>query len=228
MRRRTYENVSKINEIGVFSKLNSFRKRVILKIEKDFFTKERNEELIECVMKQFFEGTWIKGDPNKKEPDRYCGDIPFEFTLASTRNKKGNLFRNLKELKPNERWTSKISVLEEIEKSIKSKASKTYSVDNVHLCVLTIKIFDNWFCENQSVFRELFQNENSNCKNTFIKWKKDYIDNKKFGNIFIICQTSDNRWWIINLKKLQYAEIENPAYAELCSAVSRTPENNIQ
>ena len=64
---------------------------------KDFFKKEVNEEFIKLVMEQVFpDRNWVKGNPDLFEPDYFCNEIPFEFTIASDKNKKSNFIIRLK------------------------------------------------------------------------------------------------------------------------------------
>lgn len=68
---------------------------------KDFFVSKKREsekgyeKFTKFVMEQLLPtGEWTRGDANKKEPDYFYNNIPFEFTLASDKkNNKNFIFR---------------------------------------------------------------------------------------------------------------------------------------
>lgn len=160
-------------------------------LPKDFFNKKVNEPFIQKIMSSVLDQTeWTPGDPVKLEPDYFCKGVPFEFTIASNSKKKNNFIQKFM----NGSYSSD-DVEEEtfsyIAERIADKAQKTYSVSNVHLCVLCILAMYDWvsdiygsYTHNAVDFRLFFR-----------KIKEEYIMTKKFSNIFIIFPDCCATWW---------------------------------
>ena len=79
----------------------------------------------------------ISKNPDRFEPDCFFNGTPFEFTIASDSKKRHNFIQQFF-------WGRYSSedveqdVFSYITERICDKASKKYSVDNVHLCILCL------------------------------------------------------------------------------------------
>lgn len=170
-----------------------------LYLPNDFFDKNVNETFIKLLIENALSlepGDWIKGNPNKFEPDYFHRNIPFEFTIASDR-KNNNVIRKLR----NYDYTSdnlEEDVIKYISESIQAKAKKKYSVNNVCLCVLCILDMFNWIsdkygCKSHSISEHIHLNFFKDINNR-------YIDTEKFANIFIIFPDPSAIWWVCDIK----------------------------
>lgn len=160
----------------------------------NFFRKMNNESFVQMLMQTAFPNTyWKKGCPNKFEPDYFCNETPFEFTIASNRNAKQTF---VAQLMHNKYATDNLEgdVFSYIRESIKVKSLKRYSVVNVHLCILCLLDMFNWVSDEYGSVthcildyqREQFFNE----------IKQEFILTKKFSNVFIIFPDISAKWWI--------------------------------
>lgn len=163
-------------------------------IPRNFFNKNFNETFIKLIMEQCFQaGKWIKGNPNLFEPDYFYNGSPFEFTIASDRNKKSNFIIRLKTANYHTDNVEK-DAFGYIEHQIKVKASKKYCVKNVHLCILCLIDRFEWVSDKYGscthfitdVQREKF----------FNKIRNNYIKTNIFKNIFIIFPDITASWWV--------------------------------
>lgn len=71
---------------------------LVIVTPKNFYNKKYNEEFIKIIMNSTLKNHyWKAGDPNKREPDYFCDDIPFEFTLASYNKSESHPYDFIKE-----------------------------------------------------------------------------------------------------------------------------------
>lgn len=85
----------------------------------------------------------MQGNPDKFEPDYFFNGIPFEFTIASDSKKKSNFVQQFFWGKYSSEDVEQ-DVFSYIMERICDKASKKYSVENVHLCILCLLDLSNW------------------------------------------------------------------------------------
>ena len=170
-------------------------------LPKDFFNKEVNEKFIKFVMESILQdGKWVKGDANKNEPDYLYNGIPLEFTLASdkcTRKKKENFITKIKTAHYSSENVEK-DAIEYIEEQIKDKATKQYSLDNVHLCILCLLDRFDWISDIYGSCTHFLMDPKR--EEYFKEIKKKYIDTQKFSNIFIIFPDIFITWWVWDVK----------------------------
>ena len=159
-----------------------------------FFHKSVNEPFIQKIMKKALgRANWTLGIVEKNEPDYFCNGVPFEFTIASDRRKKGNFVEKYR------CGTYGSEDLEEdffryIRVSIERKLEKKYSVSNVHLCVLCVIDLTCWVFDEYGSFTYLVQD---NARGTFFAWIKEHcITSQKFSNVFVIFPDMLAGWWV--------------------------------
>lgn len=159
-----------------------------------FLSKYYNEPFILKVMQEV-SGTsnWRQGDPRKFEPDYFCEDIPFEFTIASDQHNKDTFIRRFRAGE----YTSEnleSDIFRFIHTAVQKKASKQYAVSNVNVCVLCLLDLSSWvFDEYGSQAHYLVDRPRANF---FSELKTTYISSGKFANIYIIFPSFDARWWV--------------------------------
>lgn len=160
----------------------------------NFFNKTVNEPFIQMLMQAAFPNTnWQKGDPNRFEPDYFCNETPFEFTIASNRNIKHTFVAHLID---NKYTTDNLEsdVFSFIRESIDAKALKNYSVMDTHLCILCLLDMFSWVTDEYGSYSHYIVNYQR--EEFFKEIKKDYILTKIFSNIFILFPDIATKWWI--------------------------------
>ena len=165
-----------------------------IQIPRDIFNKRVNEAFIQKIMSLVFKDTvWRAGNPQKFEPDYFCDDIPFEFTLASNKQKKKNYIQQIR-FDQYSTEDAEEQMIAMIYAAINSKLQKNYSVENIHLCIL---------CLMDMTFWVLGEYGSLTCSQTdhkrqelFDKIKKKYINSGSFANIFIIFPDIAEKWWV--------------------------------
>lgn len=159
-----------------------------------FLSKEVNEPFIQKIMGLALERkNWVQGDATKFEPDYFCDGVPFEFTIASDRKRKGNFIQRFH----GGQYTSddvEKDVFQYINESVHRKMEKNYSVPNVHLCVLCLLDMTSWVLDKYgSITHALTDGPR---KQFFAQLRNDCIDTHVFNNIFIIFPDMDAKWWV--------------------------------
>ena len=163
-------------------------------LPKNFLRKTVNEPFIQKTMGVALGRTnWTPGNADNFEPDCFCDGVPFEFTIASNRKKKGNYIQKF----CSGTYTSEDmeqDIFQYIRESIQQKLEKQYSVPNVHLCVLCLMDLTHWVLDEYgSVTHDLLDHTRA----TFFEWiKKQCIDTKKFNNVFVIFPDMAAKWWV--------------------------------
>ena len=163
-------------------------------LPKNFLNKSVNEPFIQKIMRIALGRTnWVPGNADNFEPDYFCDGVPFEFTIASNRKKKGNYIQKF----CSGTYTSEDmeqDIFQYIRESIQQKLEKQYSVPNVHLCVLCLMDLTYWVLDEYgSVTHDLLDYTRA----AFFAWiKKQCIDTKKFNNIFVIFPDMAAKWWV--------------------------------
>lgn len=161
---------------------------------KDFFRNSVNEPFIQEIMSTVLErDNWRAGIPETFEPDYFCDNVPFEFTLASNSKKKNNFIQKLQRgiYSTDDVETDVISFISE---RIADKSTRHYSVPNVHLCVLCILDLFDWVSDEYgSVTHDLVDWRR---KEFFEQIRAKYIKAKVFSNIFLIFPDISARWWV--------------------------------
>ena len=160
----------------------------------NFLHKSVNEPFVQKVLATVLgESEWTSGNAEKFEPDYFCGGIPFEFTIASNRKKKGNY---IQKFYSGEYTTEDVEqdIFQYIRESVQSKIEKQYSVANVHLCVLCLMDLTHWVLDEYgSVTQCLFDHT----REKFFAWiKEQCIDTKKFNNVFVVFPDMAAKWWV--------------------------------
>lgn len=160
----------------------------------NFFHKSVNEPFIQKIMSIVLEqNNWTPGNPDLSEPDYFCGSIPFEFTIASDKKKKNNFIQKYQ----TGQYTSEdveCDVFGYIETALKSKSKKRYSVPNVHLCVLCLIDGTPWVLDKYGSITCRFADWRR--EEFFSEIKKQYINSKIFGNVFLIFPDICAKWWV--------------------------------
>lgn len=163
----------------------------------NFKSKSVNEPFIQKIMASVLpDGEWIPGDASKSEPDYFCNGTPFEFTLASNSKKKGNFIQ---------RYFGGTFSSEDVEQDvcsyiyerIKDKASKHYSVEGVHLCVLCLLDLSRWVSDYYGSFAHDIVDWQR--QEFFIKLRDEFIKTGLFANIFIIFPDPCVTWWVYDV-----------------------------
>ena len=163
-------------------------------LPKNFLRKSVNEPFIQQIMRIALGRTnWAPGNADNFEPDYFCDGVPFEFTIASNRKKKGNYIQKF----CSGTYTSEDmeqDIFQYIRESIQQKLEKQYSVPNVHLCVLCLMDLTYWVLdEYESVAHNLLDHTRA----AFFYWiKKQCIDSRKFNNVFVIFPDMAAKWWV--------------------------------
>lgn len=160
----------------------------------DFLNKTKNEPFIQKLMSVIFSGTtWIPGNPDNHDPDYFCNGTPFEFTIASDSKKKNNFIQRI------QRHTYSTENVNKdffcyIRERIADKATKKYSVPNVHLCVLCLLDLTDWVLDKYgSVTHGLADWPR---QEFFEEIRTAYITTGTFSNIFIVFPDMFAKWWI--------------------------------
>ncbi len=164
----------------------------------DFFNKRINEPFIRFIMEHILEESeWQPGNPDKGEPDYFCNGIPIEFTLVADTKKTDSFVMRMKQ-GHFESHDVETEVFNYIAERIADKATKNYSVGNVHLCMLCMLDMFGWVAgEYGSVFHELLDYK----RKEFFKYLKEYyIDTGKFSNVFILFPDMCAKWWMFDVK----------------------------
>ena len=164
---------------------------------KDFRNKKVNEPFIQKIMASVLPtGEWKKGDPGKFEPDYFLNGTPFEFTIASDSRKKNNFiqkyFRGMYSSEDVEQ-----DVFSYLTERICDKASKQYSVENVHLCILCLLDLSNWVLDYYGSVTQALVDYSR--QQFFVKARSEFIDTKVFSNIFILFPDPCAKWWIYDV-----------------------------
>lgn len=165
----------------------------------NFRRKEVNERFVQEMMEFALEcDNWVQGDANKFEPDYLCDGVPFEFTIASNRKKYGN-FIELFYSGIYESDDVEDDVHQYIRESISAKLKKSYSVSNVHLCVLCLLNMTEWVLgEYGSVTHDLYENFTNVILSEI---KEKCLDSNKFSNVFLIFPDIMATWWVWDVQK---------------------------
>lgn len=164
---------------------------------KDFYHKSVNEPFIQKIMASAFPGTeWVNGNPNNFEPDYFCNGVPFEFTIASDSKKRNNLIQKLLWKKYSTEDVEQ-DVISYIQERIQDKASKRYSVNNVHLCVLCLLDLSDWVSDYYGSYTHELGDYRR--KQFFADLRDKYINTGVFNNIFIIFPDLGATWWVYDV-----------------------------
>ena len=164
---------------------------------KDFPSKSVNEPFIQKIMAAAFPGKeWVKGDPDKKEPDYFCDGVPFEFTIASDSKKKNSFVQKLFWKKYSSEDIER-DVFNYILERVQDKASKEYSVSGVYLCVLCLLDLSKWVLDYYGSYTyDMFDYPRDQF---FEELREEYIKTGIFKNIFIIFPDPCVTWWIYDV-----------------------------
>ncbi len=141
---------------------------------------------------------WRTGNPDVFEPDYFCDDIPFEFTIASDRKRKNNFIQKFFLKGTYSSGDVDQDAFKYIMSSIDEKMTKKYSVPNVHLCVLCLMDLTGWVLD-----------EYGSLSHSLIDWPRQEFFNKvrdacivsgKFNNVFFIFPDISASWWVWDLR----------------------------
>lgn len=172
----------------------------------DFLNKTRNEPFIQKLMSMVFpKTTWTPGNPDKFEPDYFCNGVPFEFTIASDSKKKNNFVQRIQR-----RTYSTENVDEDffcyIHERIADKATKKYSVRNVHLCVLCLLDLTGWVLDQYG--SATYGLADWPRQEFFDEIRMSYITTGIFSNIFILFPDMFAKWWIWDVSTNRKSSIQ--------------------
>jgi hypothetical protein len=164
---------------------------------RNFFNKEINEPFIRDVMADVLNiANWKQGNPNAFEPDYFGDGVPFEFTIASDSKKKNNFIQRISRGKyASENIENDVTGY--IRERIKDKATKKYSVDGVHLCVLCLLDMFLWVSDEYGSVTHCLTDYNR--IQFFQEMRSEYIKNGVFNNIFIIFPDMCGKWWVFDV-----------------------------
>lgn len=183
----------------------------------NFFSKSVNEPFIQQIMRiALGHENWLPGNADNFEPDYFCDGVPFEFTIASDRKKKGNYIQKLR----SGTYTSEDmeqDVIQYIRESIQQKLGKKYSVSNVHLCVLCLIDLTYWVSDEYgSETHDLLDHT----RTSFFEWIKERcIDTEQFSNVFVIFPDAAAKWWVWDVKTGHKASVQLSAESILSQKV---------
>ncbi|MBQ7291108.1 MAG: hypothetical protein IJW76_05230 [Clostridia bacterium] len=171
-------------------------------IPKKFFDKNHNEKFCVQVISNLFNiapSDIYWGNPNKREPDVYIKNHPFEITLVSDKHKTKNLIQRLKKRMSDGFSSDDIQkeLLDMIQERANDKSQKRYC-DTPTLCMMVPVPAIDWVAKayESDIIDKLFVSER---QIVFGKLKKEYIDTKKFTNIFILVPSLDTSWVLIDV-----------------------------
>ena len=164
----------------------------------DFLNKKINEPFVKSVLCDVLDiDDWKAGDPNKYEPDYFCGNIPVEITIASNTKKRDNFIQSFKRAAYST-VDSDADIFCYIKESIEKKLRKQYSVPNVHLCVLVLIAKPSWLFSGISPETEDLMISPMESSVSWIREK--CIDSNKFGDVYLIFPDMNARWWLFSIK----------------------------
>lgn len=160
----------------------------------NFLRKSVNELFIQELMATVLgRSNWVSGNANNFEPDYFCDGVPFEFTIASNRKRKGNYIQKF----CSGTYTSddmERDIFQYIRESIQLKLDKHYSTSNVHLCVLCLMDLTHWVLDEYGSVTHCLLDHT---REAFFSWIKcQCIDTKKFNNVFVIFPDFAATWWV--------------------------------
>ena len=170
---------------------------VIILFPTDFKINTVNVSFIKKVIESVLtEGEWRPGAPDKRDPDYFYNGIPFEFTIASDSKKKNNFVQKFFSYIYSSGDIEQ-DVLSYILERIQDKASKQYSVEHVHLCVLCLLDLSNWVSDYYgSVTHDLIDYRRAQF---FERIRAEYIASGRFNNIFILFPDPCACWWVYDV-----------------------------
>ena len=181
-------------EVQIMDMLEPPSQIVNVYLPPDFKHKSVNEPFIQKMMELALgRRNWVPGNADKFQPDYFCDGIPFEFTMASNRKDKENYIQKFYSGKYTTDDVAQ-DAFQYIQESIQQKLKKTYSVPNVHLCVLCLIDLTDWVLDEYgSVTHCILDGD----RQDFFEWiKSQCIDSKKFNNVFVIFPDMFATWWI--------------------------------
>lgn len=166
---------------------------------KNFYNKNCNEEFMQYIMSRtLLKDGWKRGDPNKFEPDYFCDGVPFEFTMASTGEKGDTYVRKIKNAEYASDDVEK-DAMDCILKSVEKKAKKKYAVGQVNLCILCLLNLYDWMSVE---YGSVLVTGNELRREKFLdNLKAQYINSKRFDNIFILIPGLAAEWWVFDVQK---------------------------
>lgn len=165
---------------------------------KNFFSKTVNEPFIKSTMESVLgKSVWRQGNPDKQEPDYFCNGVPFEFTIASDTRRKNNLVQHLirRDYQSDDLQKDVFSFIEE---RIADKATKKYTVRNIHLCVLCLLEMFDWVSDYYGSYTH--EEVDYSRQEFFEHLQNLYIRSRIFTNIFIIFPDMAAKWWVFDVK----------------------------
>lgn len=173
---------------------------------RNFFNKSVNEPFIQQIM-QIVLGSkdWRPGNADKFEPDYFCDGIPFEFTIASNRKKKGN---HIQELRSGTYTSEDVEqdVIQYIRESVQQKLEKKYSVHNVHLCVLCLIDFTQWVLGEYGSETQYLLDQS---RTSLFDWIRERcINTEKFSNVFVTFPDAEAKWWAWDVRTGHKASVQ--------------------
>jgi hypothetical protein len=163
-----------------------------------FFDHDVNEPFAKEILQTVFGGEgWRYGDPQKKEPDLFFGEISIELTLACDRNTTENYIRKIKAGD----YTTEDAEAEQlrfIDESIFDKTTRIYSVDGVNLCVICTIAMQDWVSDYYGSVTHFIVDWRR--QQYFEDLRSKYINSGKFSNIYILFPDLCASWWLFDLK----------------------------
>lgn len=163
-------------------------------LPENFLRKTVNEPFIQKIMSIAIESNqWLPGNPNRFEPDYFCDGVPFEFTVASDRKKKGNYIQKFYSGRY-QTEDAQDDIFCYVKESIQQKLTKRYFVPDVHLCVLCLMDLTYWVMDEYGSCTYGLMD----CpRKEFFQWiKHECIETNTFNNVFLIFPDIYAKWWV--------------------------------
>jgi hypothetical protein len=172
--------------------------RIVNFYPENFFDKTVNESFIQKIMQKALQREdWGDGNSDRFEQDRLCGNVPFEFTIASDKRKK-NTFVQKMQLGKYASEDVESDMFEYISTALEKKADKKYSHPNTHLSILCIEELTSWIFEEYDAFAAFAVYDRR--EEYFEEIKAKYLESGIFKNIFIIFPDIFAKWWVWDVK----------------------------
>lgn len=171
-----------------------------------FFHHTVNEPFIKLILQRVTGiDDWVQGNPDKHEPDYFCGGTPIEFTLACDRETTFNYIQKLRK-GVFESDDIEATVIRQINESIADKAAKKYSVSNVHLCVLVTLPMLDWVSDYYGSLTYIIGAWRRS--EAFEIIRQNYISTQTFTNIYIMFPDLCASWWVYDVATEKRAKVQ--------------------
>lgn len=162
-----------------------------------FFQAEVNERFVAFILEELLKVTFLRhGDPVIGEPDLIFEEGAVEVTLACNRNTTDSYIRRLQRGDVSSDDVEQ-DVIRYLRESIAAKATKSYCIPEVTLCVLIPIELYTWVGDAYgSRVLALFSGRRDECLQEL---RNRYIETQVFDNILILFPDLSAKWWVFDL-----------------------------